>query len=1149
MSSDENLLFGVLALQADFIDPSRFAEACSAWAASKERALADLLVERGWLSAEDRADVDKLVRRKLRKHHGDAHASLLEATPDHLRHSLADVAGPPVAASEPGATTAHEAEARGRYTLTRLHAQGGIGQVWLARDEQLGRDVALKELRPERRDHAAARARFLEEARVTGQLEHPGIVPVHELVRGDDGGFYTMRLVRGRTLGEAVKEYHKKREQKEAGRLELRALLGALVAACNAVAYAHSRGVIHRDLKPANMLLGAYGEVVVLDWGLAKVLGKPAEQGESTSLLPVSVEAGSRDETVQGQVLGTPGFMAPEQAAGRLDQIGPATDVYGLGAILYQILTGRPPFEGGDTPEQLQRVAQEEPRRPRQLIPATPRALEAVCLKALAKKPADRYASASELAHEIERWLADEPVLAWREPVGVRAARWMRRRRPLVVGLATGLLVFLLLGGAFASWWRGELERQEAAVDVTLEWVEQRQKQGKTAEARALLEPARPRVGGVGTAHLHERLRQAERDLDLMERLEAIRLQRIHLVEGEIDRAGADRKYAEAFAEEGLGREGDDVREVARAVKERGAALEGALVAALDAWAADAPPQRRAWILKAARACDPRTQKGYPLRDPALWADRDELARAVAAVRGEDLPPNLVVALAARLDDHEEGERLLRQAQRARPGDFWLTHATGVVLARRKKYAQADGYLLAAVSLRPGAVLPLLYRGWVLNQLGRHAEAEEVYRQVVRLDPASGNGLAGLGEALSKQGKHDEAVPRFRDALGIEPRNAARHADLGAALARQGEHDEAEKVFRSALRLDDKLAAAHAGLGEVLSKQGEHEEAEKECLQAVRLAPDAALTRAALGYVLARQGRYAEAEGAYRKAAELDPRNANAHYNLGLALGHQGRHAEAERACLVATALDPADAAAHYNHGLTLARLGRHAEAERSFRKAVDLDPGGADARYNLGLTLERQGKWIEAGLAYQRAAQPGDLPRLLRRMAALHPELLAHLRGDARPADKDLLALARLCRFERLHAAAARGYAWAFAADEKLADDLEAAHRYDAAAQAVLSACGAGGDAPGEQERARLRRQALDWLRADLAKWKGRLAGGKTGDVATVRARMLHWLDDGDLAGVRGEKALAALPEGERKAWGELWADVAALLRRASER
>jgi tetratricopeptide (TPR) repeat protein/tRNA A-37 threonylcarbamoyl transferase component Bud32 len=449
MSADRNLLFGVLALQADLLDAIQFAQACSAWAASKGTPLADLLVERGWLTPEDRADVDKLVARKLKKHGGDACASLAEVTTDPVRHSLLSVADPDVQQSlaelpTPGSTTAYQPQGRGRYTLTHLHAQGGIGQVWLAHDSDLRRDVALKELRPERQEQPAAKARFLEEARVTGQLEHPGIVPVHELVRPADGRpFYTMRLVRGRTLAEAIKDYHRKRQAGEVGPLDMPSLLRSFVAVCQAVAYAHSRGVLHRDLKPANVVLGDYGEAMVLDWGLARLLGRNGQpQAEPTSLLPVSLEGGSRDETVQGQVLGTPAYMAPEQAEGRLDLLGPATDVYALGAVLYEVLTGEPPFSG-PSDEVLRRVTREEPERPRLRVPATPRGLEAVCLKALAKKPGERYASARDLAKEVERWLADEPVGAYRDPALVRAARWARKHRTKMAGAAAALLVAL----------------------------------------------------------------------------------------------------------------------------------------------------------------------------------------------------------------------------------------------------------------------------------------------------------------------------------------------------------------------------------------------------------------------------------------------------------------------------------------------------------------------------------------------------------------------------------------------------------------------------------------------------------------------------------------------------------------------------------
>jgi serine/threonine-protein kinase len=448
MDTDRNLLFGVLALQADVITPSQFIEACTIWAGRKDAPLADLLAERGWLTADDRSHVAYLLERKLRKHAGDAHAGLAAATPGEVREALASLHDADIQHSLDGfgpapsgtaiQTTAFQPEGRGRYTLLNLHAKGGIGKVWLAHDGDLGRDVALKELLPERASHPAVLARFLEEARITGQLEHPGIVPVYELTRhaGSQQPFYTMRFLKGRTLTEAVKSYHQQRTAGRTGPADLRELLMALVGVCNAVAYAHSRGVLHRDLKPSNIILGDFGEVMILDWGLAKIVGAV----DDSSQLPVDVEESGRGETIQGQVLGTPAYMAPEQAEGRLDRIDQRSDVYGLGAILYEILTAQPPFRGSDTKSVLSRVIHELPATPRQLVARTPAALEAVCLKALAKKQAERYASARELRHDLQRYLADEPVTVYADPFGVRLTRWGRRHRALAAAIAVLLV-------------------------------------------------------------------------------------------------------------------------------------------------------------------------------------------------------------------------------------------------------------------------------------------------------------------------------------------------------------------------------------------------------------------------------------------------------------------------------------------------------------------------------------------------------------------------------------------------------------------------------------------------------------------------------------------------------------------------------------
>jgi serine/threonine-protein kinase len=482
MDADANLLFGVLALQGDLIDRDQFAEACSAWSAAKGRPLAEVLIDRGWITEEDRAHVDYLLRRKLDRHGGDARHSLtasigpvardvlLGMDDADVRQSIGDL--PRAAGHVLLSTVAYQPETRERYRLTRLHARGGLGQVWLARDTELGRNVALKELRPERSGDPTVWARFLDEARITGQLEHPGIVPVYELAQrgGDEAPFYTMRFVRGRTLAEATEAYHRKRRDGEAGPLDLANLLTAFVGVCNAVAYAHSRGVIHRDLKGQNVVLGDFGEVIVLDWGLAKVVGQP-EPGED---LPVAApDSGTlHDATLPGQAIGTPAYMAPEQAEGRGEAIDRRTDIYGLGAILYEVLSGEPPFRGDDTAEVLRRVVQDDPRRPRLLNPGAPGPLEAVCLKALAKRPGDRYGRVEDLAQDVRRFLADEPVSVHHDPISTRLLRWGRRHRTAaasVAALMTSALVTVSIAAILIGRERNRAERsfQEArrAVD------------------------------------------------------------------------------------------------------------------------------------------------------------------------------------------------------------------------------------------------------------------------------------------------------------------------------------------------------------------------------------------------------------------------------------------------------------------------------------------------------------------------------------------------------------------------------------------------------------------------------------------------------------------------------------------------------------
>ncbi len=255
-----------------------------------------------------------------------------------------------------------------RFQFLRPHAKGGMGIVSIYLDSELNREVAFKEIQPQNADVESSRNEFVLEAEVTGQLEHPGIVPVYSLGKDATGRpYYAMRFVRGTNLAEDVARFHAQEssERTPAERsLQQRELLGRFLDACDAIDYAHSRGVLHRDLKPANIMLGRHGETLVVDWGVAKLTGKVSEGAEQEPVRP----AASNPDTINtmvGSLKGTASYMSPEQAEGRIDRIGAATDIYGLGATLYQLLTGHPPVEGEDTGEVIRKVARGELTPPR----------------------------------------------------------------------------------------------------------------------------------------------------------------------------------------------------------------------------------------------------------------------------------------------------------------------------------------------------------------------------------------------------------------------------------------------------------------------------------------------------------------------------------------------------------------------------------------------------------------------------------------------------------------------------------------------------------------------------------------------------------------------------------------------------------------
>ncbi|MBX7103327.1 MAG: tetratricopeptide repeat protein [Gemmataceae bacterium] len=380
-----------------------------------------------------------------------------------------------------------------RFRVLKSHARGGLGEIYLAVDTRLGREVAIKQIQDRFALDTDARNRFIREAEVTGMLEHPGVVPVYDLGQRNDGHlFYAMRLIRGETLLKAIESYHggKAVGRSTDRRLAFRELIERLVDVCQAIGYAHSRGIIHRDLKPSNIMLGPYGETLVVDWGLARRFGSGPTNEDVPSPVTERRTTGipSGDTSTRaGDTLGTPAYMSPEQAGGRIDELGPASDVYSLGATLLHALTGHVPTPAAPPPVADWRI---------------PRGLAAVVRKAMALRAADRYQAADLMADDLQRWLADEPVTAERESWIRRAARWCRRHRTLMT-TGTSLLVVAVAG----------LSLGLVAVNQAREYTEQARKEAadQRDEARRQRQRTRDALDSMTTGIASQSLNEQNR--------------------------------------------------------------------------------------------------------------------------------------------------------------------------------------------------------------------------------------------------------------------------------------------------------------------------------------------------------------------------------------------------------------------------------------------------------------------------------------------------------------------------------------------------------------------------------------------------------------------------------------------------------------
>ena len=482
------LLCAIFAIHLNFITRNQLAAAIAEWIRDPARAIAEILVAQKAIDPRTREIVEDVVARHLEQHHGDVEQSL--ATLDAkglippelasvLGDSLTSEARPPASAGAEASTPVSlDGYASGgtRYRVLGPQERGGMGEVLVARDLELGRKVLLKQLPDRNADDPGHRASFLKEILAGAALEHPNIAPVYDIGQYPGGRlFQVMRLIPGGTLARAIRDHHASGGAVPvAGRmLRFRELLGHFVDACQAIEYAHSRGVLHRDIKPNNIMLGSFGETQVIDWGLARIAGHDLSAGKGSPeelISPADIGEDSQP-TKEGQFKGTPAYASPEQADGKQDLIDARSDVYGLGATLYCLLTGEAPFHVR-SPLILDDVKNGRFPRPRLMRADVPPALESICLKAMAKAQKDRYQSPRDLATDVERWLADEPVLAHPDPFSVRLRRWGLRHRTAVAAAAALLLTSVVgLGIGYAAV-KEQRDVAEKSTDLTLTAIE-----------------------------------------------------------------------------------------------------------------------------------------------------------------------------------------------------------------------------------------------------------------------------------------------------------------------------------------------------------------------------------------------------------------------------------------------------------------------------------------------------------------------------------------------------------------------------------------------------------------------------------------------------------------------------------------------------
>jgi tetratricopeptide (TPR) repeat protein len=1079
--------------------------------------------------------------------------------PGGLTQSIADPSAPTTGQPD-AATPAAPVTGTGRYALGEEIAHGGMGVIYRATDTALGREVAVKVLHERFPSNSGVASRFADEARITAQLQHPAIPPVHDLGTLPDGRpFLVMKLIKGSTLEELL-----------AARADPSVDRGRFVAVfeqvCQAVAYAHAHDVLHRDLKPANVMVGAFGEVQLMDWGLAKVVSdRPAEttdpQETRAATLVVSLRDSDGSSTQAGSVLGTPAFMAPEQAVGAVGKVDQRSDVFGLGAILAVILTDKPPFAAESAETMRVKAAQGDVTECLERLDscgAEPE-LVALCKRCLSPRASERPANGKEVAQAVAdlRQAAEERAhAAERERIATELRVVEERKRRRVQRALAAAIGLLFLGGlAFGAWQielrRADRERRSRASEETgalLRQCEQALRAGNTAEAARRLESARKRAAGEGFAEHAELRNRCEQDLAVLGALDrADQLRWTPVLNPALGARTTEENYYAALSRF-FNKSGEMISSEVPA-RLADSAVRDRVVSALD-WLLQA--KRTDPVRSALRLLDPDPFRDA-VRDAVRAKDRAKLAKLAAQAEALNQPDWFLSSLgeceAVGLARRRE---LLLMALQRRPGDVPVLMALGKSYPAKERQGAEERvrWYQAAIAVAPANLAAYLNLGLALEDKGDTAGAVTAFRQTLRLNSNVATGFYSV--AISN--------PAFQQALRLEPALAVEYLmKLAKELEANWHLDEAVAAWQLAQQLVDsksirlsniRLSNIRLGLANALRQKGDFDGAIAVLRQAIPPnSPNLGIS-VALANVLVGKGDLDGAIDVYQQllqGAIADPQSPG------------------DNRAIVLNFL-----------GVALLRKGDLDGAVAAFQQALQRNPKNPLYRRNLGRALEDKGDLDGAIAAYTELDQlapqpPGPLPpppglapqppgltpqsreysklqKRAQQMRDLLPRLPAVLAGAQQPQSPgECCDVAELCQrpFQKRYAAAARFYADAFAADPKLAEDLQTSNRYNAACAAALAGCGKGADTVGQEDKdkARLRTQALQWLRADLILLRRRAESDKVVPRQQATATLSRWLKDPDFVGVRPGQKRIAMPAEERAAWDALWADVKATL------